>query len=175
VRGNRRWAAIITVLVVAIAALGAYGIFGRGKTKTKKPTPVAATTTTTRFIVVAVAPEAGAIGTTFNLVGVGFTPGDDVTFVIEFPNGQRYPGQPHVVAQNTTVIATYRATPGNPVGDYTVRATSTRNESVQGKFTVLGPGGATSTSGPAGATGAGATTTATTGGQRFTTTTTTRR
>ena len=82
-------------------------------------------------------------------------------------------GQPHVVAQNTTVIATYRATPGNPVGDYTVRATSTRNESVQGKFTVLGPGGTTATSGPAGATGAGAgaTTTTTTGSQRFTTTT----
>ena len=165
-RGNRRWAAVITVLVVAIAALGVYGIFGRGKTKTKKPTPVAATTTTTRFIVVAVAPEAGPIGTTFNLVGVGFTPGDDVSFVIEFPNGQRFPGQPHVVAQNTTVIATYRATPGNPVGDYTVRATSTRNESVQGKFTVLGPGGTTATSGPAGATGAGA---------GATTTTTTRR
>ena len=172
-RSNRRWTAVITVLVVAIAALAAYAIIGRGKTKTKKPTPVAATTTTTRFIVVAVAPEAGAIGTTFNLVGVGFTPGDDVTFLIEFPNGQRYPGQPHVVAQNTTVIATYRATPGNPVGDYTVRATSSRNESVQGKFTVLGAGGATSTSAPAGATSASTTTT--TGGQRFTTTTTTRR
>lgn len=169
-RGNRRWAAVITVLVVGIAALGACGILERGKKKAKKPPPVAVTTTTTRFIVVAVAPEAGAIGTTFNLVGVGFTPGDDVTFVIEFPNGQRYPGQPHVVAQNTTVIATYRATPGNPVGDYTVRATSTRNESVQGKFTVLGPGGTTPTSGPAGATGA--TTTTTTGSQRFTTTTT---
>ena len=168
-RGNRRWAAVITVLVVAIAALGAYGIFDRGKKKPKKPPPVAATTTTTRFIVVAVAPEAGAIGTTFNLVGVGFTPGDDVTFVIEFPNGQRYPGQPHVVAPNTTVIATYRATPGNPVGDYTVRATSTRNESVQGKFTVLGPGGATATSGPAGATGATTTTTSAT--SRSTTTT----
>jgi hypothetical protein len=169
VRRNRRWAAVITVLVVAIAAFGACGIFDRGKKKTKKPPPVAATTTTTRFIVVAVAPEAGPIGTTFNLVGVGFTPGDDVTFVIEFPNGQRYPGQPHVVAQNTTVIATYRATPGNPVGDYTVRATSTRNESVQGKFTVLGPGGATPTSGPAGATGATTTTTAAT--SRSTTTT----
>ena len=168
-RGNRRWAAVITVLVVAIAALGAYGIFDRGNKKPKKPPPVAATTTTTRFIVVAVAPEAGPIGTTFNLVGVGFTPGDDVTFVIEFPNGQRYPGQPHVVAPNTTVIATYRATPGNPVGDYTVRATSTRNESVQGKFTVLGPGGATATSGPAGATGATTTTTSAT--SRSTTTT----
>jgi hypothetical protein len=168
VRGNRRWAAVITVLIVAIAALGAFRVFDGGTKKTKKPAPVAATTTTTRFIVVAVAPEAGPIGTTFNLVGVGFTPGDDVTFVIEFPNGQRFPGQPHVVAQNTTVIATYRATPGNPVGDYTVRATSTRNESVQGKFTVLGPGGATATSGAAGATGATSTTVAT---SRSTTTT----
>jgi hypothetical protein len=166
---------VATVLVVAVAALGACGIFDRGKKKTKRPAPVAVTTTTTRFIVIAVAPEAGAIGTTFNLVGVGFTPGDDVTFVIEFPNGQRYPGQPHVVAQNTTVIATYRATPGNPVGDYTVRATSTRNESAQGKFTVLGAGG-TATTAPGGTTatsatgGTGATTT-TSAGQRATTTT----
>jgi hypothetical protein len=169
VRRTRRWAAVVTVLVVAVAAIGIFGIFDRGKKKTKKPPPVAATTTTTRFIVVAVAPEAGPIGTTFNLVGVGFTPGDDVTFVIEFPNGQRYPGLPHVVAQNTTVIATYKATAGNPVGDYIVRATSTRNESVQGKFTVQGAGGTPATTGPTG--GTGATTTTTRATSRSTTTT----
>jgi hypothetical protein len=171
---TRRWAAVVTVLVIAVAVFAGFRVFDGGSKKTKKPAAVLATTTTTRFIVVAVAPEAGAIGTTFNLVGVGFTPGDDVTFVVEFPNGNRFPGPPHVVAPNTTVIATYRATPGNPEGDYTVRATSSRNESVQGKFTVLGPGGTTATSGPAGTTAttraAGGTTTT----QRSTTTTTRR-
>lgn len=163
--------AIIVVIVVAAGvAVGARSIFDGGGKKSKKPAAVPATTTTTRYIVVAVAPEAGGIGTTFNLVGVGFTPGDDVTFIIEFPNGNRFPGQPHVVAQNATVIATYRATPGNPPGDYVVRATSTRNETATGKFTVLGPGGTTPTSG-----GPTAFTTSSTGPTPRASTTTTRR
>ena len=163
----------MTVLVVAVAAVGGYAIFGRGKKKAHKPVPVAATTTTTRFMVVAVAPDAGPVGTTFNLVGVGFTPGDDVTFFVDFPNGSSFTGLPHVVAQNTTVIATYKATPGNPIGDYTVRARSTRNENVQGKFTVLGPGGTTASSAPPGAATSSTSTTSTTPTRRPATTSTT--
>ena len=169
----------IVIVVAAAAALGAWAIFGGGGGgKPKKPAVAPATTTTTRYIVVAVAPEAGGINTIFNLVGVGFTPGDDVTFVIEFPNGIRFPGQPHVVAQNATVIATYKATQGNPPGDYVVRATSTRNETATGKFTVLGPGGTTPASGATTPTSGGSTvftTSSTSASSRSSTTTTTRR
>jgi hypothetical protein len=168
----RRRAGPIAVLVISAAVLASCGVFDRGKKTTA--TTVPPTTTTTKFIVIAVAPEAGPIGTTFNLVGVGFSPGDDVTFVVEFPNGNRFPGQPHVVAGNTTVIANYRATPGNPVGDYVVRATSTRGESSAGKFTVLGPGGAPPTTAAGGATTpttASGLTTSSTRASRTTTTT----
>ena len=91
-------------------------------------------------------PAQGPVGTAFTLIGTGFKPGETVTFQVVFPDPTHPPfvGQPHKTSPDGAVQTTYRATPGNPNGTYTVKATGDMGTTGQNTF-VLGTASATST------------------------------
>jgi hypothetical protein len=94
-----------------------------------------------------VRPTSGPVGTAFTLIGTGFKPGETVTFQVLFPDPAHAPfmGQPHKTTPDGAVQTTYRATPGNPNGTYTVKATGDMGTTGEGTF-VLGAATAGSSS-----------------------------
>jgi len=116
-----------------------------GGNKTTTTTAAAPTTLPKPVANIVVRPPSGNVGTSFTLIGTGFKPGESVTFEIDFPDGKKFgPGQPHKTTPDGAVQTTYRATPGNPNGTYTVKATGDMGTTGEGTF-VLGPTGATPT------------------------------
>ena len=69
-----------------------------------------------------------------------------MTFQVVFPDPAHPPfvGQPHKTTPDGAVQTTYRATPGNPNGTYTVKATGDMGTTGENTF-VLGPAGAATT------------------------------
>ncbi|MBV8161094.1 MAG: hypothetical protein JO265_09240 [Acidimicrobiia bacterium] len=132
----------LLAVAVGAALLGACGGGGGSKTTTT-------TTTTTMPKPVAnivIRPTQGPVGTAFTLIGTGFKPGETVTFQVVFPDPTHPPfiGQPHKTTPDGAVQTTYRATPGNPNGTYTVKATGDMGTDGQATF-VVGPTTVTST------------------------------
>ena len=87
------------------------------------------------------------MSTAFTLIGTGFKPGETVTFQVVFPDPAHPPfvGQPHKTTPDGAVQTTYRATPGNPNGTYTVKATGDMGTTGENTF-VLGAAGASTPS-----------------------------
>jgi len=69
-----------------------------------------------------------------------------VTFQVVFPDPSHPPfvGPPHKTAPDGALRVEYRATPGNPNGTYTVKATGDQGTTGEGQF-VLGATGGTAT------------------------------
>jgi hypothetical protein len=90
---------------------------------------------------IVIRPAQGPVGTAFTLIGTGFKPGETVTFQVVFPDPSHPPfaGQPHKTTPDGAVQTTYRATPGNPNGTYTVKATGDMGTTGENTF-VLGTG-----------------------------------
>jgi hypothetical protein len=87
---------------------------------------------------VVIRPATGNVGTAFTLIGTGFKPGEAVTFEIDFPDGKKFgPGQAHKTTPDGALQTTYKATPGNPPGTYTVHAVGDGGTEGQNTF-VLG-------------------------------------
>ena len=109
-----------------------------GGRKTTTTTASSAPTTLPKPVAnIVVRPPSGNVGTSFTLIGTGFRPGESVTFEIDFPDGKRFgPGQAHKTTPDGALQTTYKATPGNPQGTYTVRATGDMGTAGQGQFTL---------------------------------------
>ena len=137
-------------LVLAVAALGAAVLGaacgGGGGSKPTTTTSAAPTTLPKPVANIEIRPASGPIGTAFTLIGTGFKPGENVTFQVVFPDPAHPPfvGQPHKTTPDGAVQTTYRATPGNPNGTYTVKATGDMGTTGENTF-VLGPAGAATT------------------------------
>ena len=139
---SRLWPATATA-VFAFVGLAACGGGGGSKTTTTSAPP---TTLPKPVANIEIRPAQGPVGTAFTLIGTGFKPGETVTFQVVFPDPAHAPftGQPHKTTPDGAVQTTYRATPGNPNGTYTVKATGDMGTTGEGTF-VLGPTGATPT------------------------------
>jgi hypothetical protein len=147
---SRLWPATAAA-VFAFTGLAACG--GGGGSKSTTTTSGPPTTLPAPVANIVIRPASGPVGSAFTLIGTGFKPGESVTFQVVFPDPAHPPfmGQPHKTTPDGAVQTTYRATPGNPNGTYTVKATGDMGTTGQGTF-VLGTAGA----------GGAATTTATT-------------
>jgi hypothetical protein len=126
---------------VGIAACG-----GGGGSKATTTTSGPPTTLPKPVANIVIRPAQGPVGTAFTLIGTGFKPGETVTFQVVFPDPSHPPfaGQPHKTTPDGAVQTTYRATPGNPNGTYTVKATGDMGTTGENTF-VLGAAGAAST------------------------------
>ncbi|MBV8980498.1 MAG: hypothetical protein JO086_06335 [Acidimicrobiia bacterium] len=124
--------------------LAACGGGGGSKTTTTSAAP---TTIPKPVANVEIRPPQGPVGTKFTLIGTGFKPGETVTFQVLFPDPSHapFPGQPHKATPDGAVQTTYTATPGNPNGTYTVKATGDMGTEGQNTF-VLGSTAATTAS-----------------------------
>jgi len=153
---SRLWP-VTAAAAFAFTTLAACGGGGGSKTTTTSAAP---TTLPKPVANIVIRPAQGPVGTTFTLIGTGFKPGETVTFQVVFPDPSHAPftGQPHKTTPDGAVQTTYKATPGNPNGTYTVKATGDMGTTGENTF-VLGPAGATT-----------ATTTATTRAAATTTT-----
>ena len=155
---SRLWPATAEAVFafVAFTAFAACGGGGGSKTTT---TSAPSTTLPKPVANIEVRPTSGPVGTAFTLIGTGFKPGETVTFQVVFPDPSHPPfmGQPHKTTPDGAVQTTYRATPGNPNGTYTVKATGDQGTTGEGTF-VLG----TATAGSTATTGATASTRAAT-------------
>ena len=137
---SRLWPATATA-VFAFVGLAACGGGGGSKTTTTSAAP---TTLPKPVANIEIRPAQGPVGTAFTLIGTGFKPGETVTFQVVFPDPSHPPfaGQPHKTTPDGAVQTQYRATPGNPNGTYTVKATGDMGTTGENTF-VLGPAGAT--------------------------------
>ena len=136
--------------MLAAVALGAALIgaaCGGGGSKSTTTTSAPSTTVPKPVANIEVRPSQGPVGTMFTLIGTGFKPGETVTFQVVFPDPAHAPftGQPHKTTPDGAVQTTYRATPGNPNGTYTVKATGDMGTTGQNTF-VLGTATASATS-----------------------------
>jgi hypothetical protein len=136
--------------LLAVVALGA-AFFGAacgsgGGSKSTTTTSGPPTTLPKPVANIEVRPAQGPVGTMFTLIGTGFRPGETVTFQVVFPDPSHPPfmGQPHKTTPDGAVQTTYRATPGNPNGTYTVKATGDQGTTGEGQF-VLGAAGTATT------------------------------
>src|SRR5205085_9414294 len=129
--------------VFAFVGLAACGGGGGSKTTTTSAAP---TTLPKPVANIEIRPAQGPVGTAFTLIGTGFKPGETVTFQVVFPDPSHPPfaGQPHKTAPDGALRVEYRATPGNPNGTYTVKATGDQGTTGEGQF-VLGATGGTAT------------------------------
>jgi len=143
---SRLWPATAAA-VFALSALAACG--GGGGSKSTTTTSAPSTTLPPPVANIEIRPAQGPVGTAFTLIGTGFKPGETVTFQVVFPDPTHPPfvGQPHKTSPDGAVQTTYRATPGNPNGTYTVKATGDMGTTGQNTF-VLGTASATSTPTP---------------------------
>ena len=139
---SRLWPATATA-VFAFVGLAACGGGGGSKTTTTSAPP---TTLPKPVANIEIRPAQGPVGTAFTLIGTGFKPGETVTFQVVFPDPSHPPfaGQPHKTTPDGAVQTTYRATPGNPNGTYTVKATGDMGTTGENTF-VLGAAGAGAT------------------------------
>jgi len=135
---------ILAAVALGTALIGAG--CGGGGSKSTTTTSAPSTTVPKPVANIEVRPSQGPVGTMFTLIGTGFKPGETVTFQVVFPDPAHAPftGQPHKTTPDGAVQTTYRATPGNPNGTYTVKATGDMGTTGEGTF-VLGPTGATPT------------------------------
>jgi hypothetical protein len=138
---------ILAAVAVGAAFIGA--ACGGGGGGSKSTTTSGPPTTLPKPVAnVEIRPSTGPVGTAFTLIGTGFKPGETVTFQVLFPDPSHPPfvGQPHKTTPDGAVQTTYRATPGNPNGTYTVKATGDMGTAGEGTF-VLGSASATATTG----------------------------
>ena len=135
---------VTAAAVFAFTALAACGGGGGGSKATTTTGPP--TTLPKPVANIEIRPSSGPVGTAFTLIGTGFKPGETVTFQVLFPDPAHAPfvGQPHKTTPDGAVQTTYRATPGNPNGTYTVKATGDMGTAGEGTF-VLGSATAGST------------------------------
>ena len=135
---------VTAAAVLALVALAACG--GGGGSKPTTTTSAAPTTVPKPVANIEIRPAQGPTGTAFTLIGTGFKPGETVTFQVVFPDPAHPPfvGQAHKTTPDGAVQTTYRATPGNPNGTYTVKATGDMGTSGENTF-VLGPAGTATT------------------------------
>ena len=152
---SRLWPVTATA-VFAFIGLAACGGGGGSKTTTTSAAP---TTLPKPVANIEIRPAQGPVGTAFTLIGTGFKPGETVTFQVVFPDPSHPPfaGQPHKTTPDGAVQTQYRATPGNPNGTYTVKATGDMGTTGENTF-VLGPAGATTARSTTATTRAGAVT-----------------
>ena len=140
----RRLRSILAAALVAAAVASCGGGGGKSTRSTATTTSSALPRPVANILV---RPSSGAVGTSFTLIGTGFKPGETVTFEIDFPDGKKFSGQPHKATPDGALQTPYKATPGNPAGTYTVRATGDRGTEGQNTFILGGtPGAATTTS-----------------------------
>jgi hypothetical protein len=141
-------------MVAAVFASTVFAACGGGGSKSTTTTSSSSTTLPKPVANIVIRPGQGPVGTTFTLIGTGFKPGETVTFQILFPDPSHPPfaGQPHKSTPDGAVQTTYRATPGNPDGTYTVKATGDMGTTGENTF-VLGAAGATTATTAAAATG----------------------
>jgi hypothetical protein len=134
--------------VTAAAVFASVGIAacGGGGSKATTTTSGPPTTLPKPVANIVIRPAQGPVGTAFTLIGTGFKPGETVTFQVVFPDPAHAPfaGQPHKTTPDGAVQTTYRATPGNPNGTYTVKATGDMGTTGENTF-VLGAAGSAST------------------------------
>ena len=140
---SRLWPATAAA-VFAFSALAACG--GGGGSKSTTTTSAPSTTLPPPVANIEIRPAQAPVGTAFTLIGTGFKPGETVTFQVVFPDPTHPPfvGQPHKTSPDGAVQTTYRATPGNPNGTYTVKATGDMGTTGEGTF-VLGAAGTAAT------------------------------
>jgi hypothetical protein len=141
---SRLWP-VTAAAVFAFTGLVACG--GGGGSKSTTTTSGPPTTLPKPVANIEIRPASGPVGSTFTLIGTGFKPGETVTFQVVFPDPAHPPfaGQPHKTTPDGAVQTTYRATPGNPNGTYTVKATGDMGTTGENTF-VLGTATATATS-----------------------------
>jgi hypothetical protein len=141
-------------MVAAVFASTVLAACGGGGSKSTTTTSSSSTTLPKPVANIVIRPGQGPIGTTFMLIGTGFKPGETVTFQILFPDPSHAPfaGQPHKATPDGAVQTTYKATPGNPDGTYTVKATGDMGTTGENTF-VLGAAGATTATTASAATG----------------------
>src|SRR5437773_2213327 len=91
------------------------------------PRPTASATPTLPPLGVEVVPATGGLGTEFELTARGFKSGEAVTFEVDFPDGHTsHSGKVHVASVEGIATSSWRATSGNPAGDYKVVAGGNR-------------------------------------------------
>jgi len=83
------------------------------------------------------------LGTSFQLLGSKFQPGEKVAFAIDLPDGKTFKGQPHTATADGSVSAAYNTAAANPTGTYKLKATGDRGTKAIGTFMVTSPGSAT--------------------------------
>jgi hypothetical protein len=129
---------ILAAVAAGVAFIGA-ACGGGGGSKSTTTTSAPSTTLPKPVANIVVHPASGPVGTAFTLIGTGFKPGETVTFQVVFPDPAHPPfmGQAHKTTPDGAVQTTYRATPGNPNGTYTVKATGDQGTTGEGTF-VLG-------------------------------------
>jgi len=129
---------ILAAVAAGVAFIGA-ACGGGGGSKSTTTTSAPSTTLPKPVANIVVRQPSGPVGTAFTLIGTGFKPGETVTFQVVFPDPAHPPfmGQPHKTTPDGAVQTTYRATPGNPNGTYTVKATGDQGTTGEGTF-VLG-------------------------------------
>ena len=151
---SRLWPATATA-VFAFVGLAACGGGGGSKTTTTSAAP---TTLPKPVANIEIRPAQRPVGTAFTLIGTGFKPGETVTFQVVFPDPSHPPfaGQPHKTTPDGSVQTQYRATPGNPNGTYTVKATGDMGTTGENTF-VLGAAGTATTARSTATTRAGTT------------------
>jgi hypothetical protein len=136
-----------SILAAALVAAAVASCGGGGGKSTRSAATTSSSALPRPVANILVRPSTGNVGTSFNLIGTGFRPGETVIFDVEFPDGKRFTGQPHKTTPDGAVQTPYKATPGNPAGTYTVRATGDEGTTGQNTFTLGGaPTGTTATS-----------------------------
>lgn len=86
---------------------------------------------------VTVTPNVAPSGQALTFVLTGARAGETVTFEINAPNGDKFPGQPHTASQDGVAMATYNSSGDDP-GVYTVVATGDGGTSAQAPYLVQG-------------------------------------
>lgn len=134
VRTARRHALATLRLVTVAAVLGACGGGGDATDSRSPAAPRAGTGAKAQMVV---EPAQGPIGTVFTFRASSLPAGSAVVFRITGPNNHDFTGSPRPVAADGTVTGTYRATPTNFLGVYTVHATDNgRADLVTVDFTI---------------------------------------
>jgi LysM repeat protein len=89
----------------------------------------------------AITPAQGPAGQGFTLVLTGAKPAEVVTFQIDSPGGATFTGPPHTASSRGVVTATYRTTPVDVPGTYTITAKGDHRTSARASLRVnpVGP------------------------------------
>ncbi len=140
------------LFAVGAASLAGCGLGGGGGTRVTTTSALAPSTTmsalapsttTGRQASIEARPPSGPLGTSFQLLGSKFQPGEKVAFEIDLPDGKTFKGQPHTATADGSVNAAYNTAAANPTGTYKLKATGDRGTKAIGTFMVTSPGSAT--------------------------------